>query len=416
MATPFLSGSHDGSAFSQPIGQVAAEHPVEQLLALGLAGGPRLVLRGPLLVRLLRRARRPCGRGRAPRPTTSKVLLGVEAEDLLDRACTSASPSAEPCALPVFMALGAGKAITVRSRMNDGRSVSALRVLQRLEDARDVLAALDDLDVPAVGLVALGGVLAQRDRGVVLDGDLVVVVDHREVAQLLGAGQRRRLGGDALLDVAVAGDHVDLVVEGALAQRGVRVEQAPLAAGGHRHADRGAEALAQRAGGDLDAGGVPVLRVAGGLAAPGAQGLEVGELQAVAREVQLDVEGEAGVPGGEHEPVAADPVGVGGVVPHDPLEQGVRQRGEAHRGAGVAVADLLHGVRGQHPHGVDGAPVQLRPVVRDARPGQRVDVGLGHGGYSLGSAVLERWRRGRGARGAPGPVQPSHATLVLHRD
>ena len=277
------------------------------------------------------------------------------------------------------------------------------RVLQGLEDAGDVLAALDDLHVPAVGLVALGGVLAQRDRGVVLDGDLVVVVDHREVAQLLGAGQRRRLGGDALLDVAVAGDHVDLVVERALAGRGVRVEQAALAPGGHRHADRRGQALAQRAGGDLDAGGVPVLGVAGGLAAPGAQRLEVGELQAVAGEVELDVEREAGVPGREHEPVAADPVGVGGVVPHDPLEQRVGQRRQAHGGAGMAVADLLHGVRRQHADGVDGAPVQIGPVVRDARPGQRVDVGLGHGRYSLGVGGPQAVAAQAGARRCAGP-------------
>ena len=55
---------------------------------------------------------------------------------------------------------------------------------------------------------------------------------------------------------------------GLVARRGVRVEQAALAAGGHRHADGVGEALAERAGGDLDAGGVAVLRVARGLASP----------------------------------------------------------------------------------------------------------------------------------------------------
>src|SRR5690606_39065303 len=72
----------------------------------------------------------------------------------------------------------------------------------------DVLPTVDGDDVPAVGLVPLGGVLGQGDPGVVLDGDLIGVVDHREVAQLLGPGQRGRLGGDAFLDVAVGGDHV----------------------------------------------------------------------------------------------------------------------------------------------------------------------------------------------------------------
>ena len=205
------------------------------------------------------------------------------------------------------------------------------------------------------------------------------VVDDDEVAQLLVPGQRGRLAGDALLDVAVGGDDVDVVVERALAGAGVGVEQAALAAGGHRHAHRGGEPLPERAGGDLDAGGVAVLGVAGRLRAPGAQRLDVLQLQPVARQVQLQVEGEAGVAGGEHEPVAADPVRVARVVPHDPLEQRVGQRRQAHRGAGVAVPGLLHGVGGQYPDRVDGPAVQLGPVRRELRAGEGADLGLRHG-------------------------------------
>ena len=80
---------------------------------------------------------------------------------------------------------------------------------------------------------------------------------------------------DALLHAAVAGDDVDVVVERRLARRGVGVEQPALAAGGHGHADAVGDALAERAGGDLDAGGVAVLGVARGERAPGAQRLEV---------------------------------------------------------------------------------------------------------------------------------------------
>ena len=58
---------------------------------------------------------------------------------------------------------------------------------------------------------------------------------------------------DALLDVAVRGEHVDVVVERAGAGGGVRVEQAALAAGGHGHADRVGQALAERPGGGLHA-------------------------------------------------------------------------------------------------------------------------------------------------------------------
>ena len=109
---------------------------------------------------------------------------------------------------------------------------------QRLLQRRHVLAGVDVLGVPAVGLVALEHVLGERDVGVVLDRDVVVVVEQGQVAQLLVTGQAGRLGRDALLQAAVAGDHVDLVVERGLARGRVRVEQAPLAAGGHRHPDR----------------------------------------------------------------------------------------------------------------------------------------------------------------------------------
>ena len=118
------------------------------------------------------------------------------------------------------------------------------------------------------------------------------------------AGDRRRLAADALLEVAVAAHGVDVVVERAGALGRVGVEQAALAAGGHGHADGVRDALAERAGGGLDAGGVAVLGVARGLGAPGAEGLEVVELEAEAAEEELGVERDAGVAAGEHEPVA----------------------------------------------------------------------------------------------------------------
>ena len=184
----------------------------------------------------------------------------------------------------------------VRIAMNDGLSVTRLARLDGFLDADDVLAALDLLHVPAVGAVARGGVLGQRDIGVVLDRDLVAVVEHDQVAELLGAGQRRRLAGDALLHVAVGGDHIDVVIERAGAGRGVWVEQAALVARRHRHPDRGRQALAERPGGDLDARGVAELRVARGLGSPRPQRLDVGQFQAEPAEVELDVQGQAAVP------------------------------------------------------------------------------------------------------------------------
>ena len=110
--------------------------------------------------------------------------------------------------------------------------------------------------------------------------------------------------------------------------------------------------------------GVAVLGVARGLGVPGPQRLEVVQLETEAAQVELDVEGQAGVAAGQHEAVPAGPVGVGRVVPHHLLEQQVRHRGQAHRRAGVAVAHLLHGVGGEHPDGVDGSDVEVGPALR----------------------------------------------------
>jgi uncharacterized protein len=80
--------------------------------------------------------------------------------------------------------------------------------------------------------------------------------------------------------------------------------------------------------GDLDTGGVVHLGVARGQRAPGAQGLEVLQLQAVAGQVELDVLGEARVAAGQDEPVAAQPGGVARVVVHHLLVEQVCRRGQ----------------------------------------------------------------------------------------
>ena len=215
----------------------------------------------------------------------------------------------------------------VRSEMNDGRSVVALALAMASSMRDDVLAALHLLHVPAVGAVARGGVLAQRDVGVVLDRDLVVVVEDDQVAQLLHGRQRRGFGGDALLDVAVGGDHVDEVVERAGSRCGVRIEQPALVARCHRHAHRRGQTLAERAGGDLNALGVPELRVSRRLGSPRAQRLDVGQFQTEPAQVELDVQRQAAVPARQHEPVAAQPVGVAGIVSHRRAGTGCRPAG-----------------------------------------------------------------------------------------
>jgi hypothetical protein len=160
-------------------------------------------------------------------------------------AASSSAPSAEPWILPVFCLPGEGQPMIVFRMISDGLVGLALGGLDRrvqLGDVLDVLAGLlpvDRLHLPAVGLVALRDVLGEGDVRVVLDRDLVRVVDRDEVAELLVAGEAGGLAGHALLQVAVAGDHVHEVVERARAGGGLGVEQAALVAGRVREADGG---------------------------------------------------------------------------------------------------------------------------------------------------------------------------------
>ena len=206
-------------------------------------------------------------------------LLGVEAENLLDGGELVGAERGAVDLAGVLLLRGrpADDRLEDDQRRLVGdapappRSRRAARCTSSLVHAR--LLPVDDLHVPVVRLVARLHVLGEGDVGVVLDRDLVAVVDRDEVAELLVAGERGGLAGDALLQVAVAGDHVDEVVERARAGLGIRVEQAALEAAGVGEADGGGDALAERAGGDLDAVGVAVLRVAGSQRAPGAQRL-----------------------------------------------------------------------------------------------------------------------------------------------
>jgi hypothetical protein len=123
--------------------------------------------------------------------------------------------------------------------------------------------------------------------------------------------------------------------------------------------------------------------------------LDVLLLEAEAAEEELDVLGQARVARGEHEAVAAEPGVVGRVVTHHVLVEQVRGRGEADGGAGVAVADLLHRVGGQHADGVDRPLVELGPAL-GGREVLRHVVGI----LSPGCGLRGRSERQASPRGA----------------
>ena len=209
------------------------------------------------------------------------------------------------------------------------------------------------LDVPAVRTEPGRCVVGQRDLGLAVDGDVVVVVAEHDLAETQMTGERCRLVADAFGQITVATDAEHVVVEevGAVAR--------PELGLGHRHAHDVAHTLAQRPGGDLDAGRVANLGVTGRGRAPLPKVAEIVEGDAEPRQVQDRVLQDRRVAGREHEAVAVGPVGPLGVVVHHAGEQDVGERGEGHGRALMAGASSVRRVHGDAADHADGARVEI---------------------------------------------------------
>jgi hypothetical protein len=136
---------------------------------------------------------------------------------------------------------------------------------------------------PAVGLEAAGDVLGKGERRVAVDGDVVVVVDDRQLSQSQVAGERGGLTGNAFHQVAVAGEHPGPVIHDGVAGTVEVIRQEPL---GDGHPYGVAEALTQWTGGGLHTRRMSALRVAGCTGAPLAEVSDVVEREIVAAQMQ----------------------------------------------------------------------------------------------------------------------------------
>lgn len=98
-------------------------------------------------------------------------------------------------------------------QVDDGRLVGVL--LGLLDGSGDpgvvVVTVLDVQDLPSVRLEPHLDVLGEGTSGVSVDGDLVVVVDGDQVAELEVTSERGGLGGDTLLETTVTGEHYRLM-------------------------------------------------------------------------------------------------------------------------------------------------------------------------------------------------------------
>lgn len=197
-----------------------------------------------------------------------EALLGVEAELLLELLDVV---GLEGRAVDVVGTLLLG------AETNDGRELDerglGLLLLTLLDGGLDavevVLAVTDGQDLPAVGLVALENVLGEGHLGAAVNGDLVVVPDGNEVAELEVARQGGSLARDTLHQAAVAEEAVCVVVD--QVEAGL-VEDGGGVGLGHGETHGVADTLAEGTGGHLDAGGIMGLGMPGSDAVDGLGG------------------------------------------------------------------------------------------------------------------------------------------------
>ena len=174
------------------------------------------------------------------------------------------------------------------------------------------------------------------------------------MAELVVARHGDRFLADALHQAAIAHEDVGPMLAQIVAEFGVQD------ALGEREAHRVRDALAERAGRRLDAVGVLVFGVAGGLAVDLAKPLQLIQRHILdAGQVQQAVEQHRAVAVRQQEAVAVEPVRIGRIELHEILEENGRDVGHAHRRAGMAALGLLHGIHGKKPDAVGQVPQVL---------------------------------------------------------
>lgn len=186
-----VGGGVDGQRLLPALGQLAAQ-AADQVGVLGLV---LLAVAGEELVPLLLSS--GTGRGDLAGQVVDllgdgEALLGVEAPLLLELLDVV---GLEGGAVDAVCALVLGAEANDGLQLDDGGLVlDGLGLLDGLLDAVEVAVTVGDLeDVPAVGLVSLLDVLGEGLVGVTVDGDVVVIVDGNQVAELQVTSQRASL-------------------------------------------------------------------------------------------------------------------------------------------------------------------------------------------------------------------------------
>ena len=219
---------------------------------------------------------------------------------------------------------------------------------------------------PAISLEAPACILGEAQPGIAVDGDAVVIVDERELAQLQVPGEACGLAGDALHQVAVTDERPGAVID----DRGIGlVEARGKKALGHRHAHGIADALPERPCGDLDARCMSPLRMPRCPGVPLPEVADFVQREIISAEMQQAVQQHRRVAARQDEPVTVLPGRVGGIVPEMPRPEQVGHRCQGHRRPGMAGIGLFHRVHREDADGIDADPGVECQAGRRARCG-----------------------------------------------
>ena len=239
---------------------------------------------------------------------------------------------------------------------DDGGLVRDLAGLfDRLLDSFRIMAVDFGNDVPAVGFEPLRRVVVEPAHHIAMaahfavDGNVVVVVEGNQLAQLHGTRQRTGFMGNTFHQTAVAQEHIGVMVDNVVARL---VELTGQGAFGKRHADGIGDALPQGTGGRLDARRIAIFRVARGLRMQLTEPLQLFNREFIAGQVQQGIDQHRAMSVGQDEAVAVRPFGVHRIVAQIVVPQNLGNVGHTHGRSRMSGIRFLHGVHAQCADGV----------------------------------------------------------------
>jgi hypothetical protein len=205
-----------------------------------------------------------------------------------------------------------------------------------------VVSILDMLDVPSHSLITSADIFSERDLGVSINGDSVVIIKGNELAESPMASERCGLRGNTLHVATITHDNVGVVVD--------EIHTGLIETGSQVFLSKGktntvGNSLAEGAGGNLNTLGKEILGVTGGLGSPLTELLEVLNAHVIAEQVEERVLEHGAVTSREDKAVAVGPFGVLGVCSDELLEENIRHGSASHGKTGMARVSLQREIR-----------------------------------------------------------------------